>query len=46
MTSNDGHEQLMGITIWNDTYLDVMYTEIMKEEIEKLPLDLMSFPHC
>ncbi len=46
MTQSDGKQQHLGVTIWNDTFLDVMYTDIMKEEIEKLPVDLLCFTHC
>ena len=35
----------MGITIWNDTFLDVMFSDIMREELEALPVDLMNFLH-
>jgi hypothetical protein len=37
MTSSEEHQQWLGVTIWNNVFLDVMYSNILLEELEKLP---------
>ena len=43
ITQSDGYEQWQGVTLWNDTFLTVMYTELLRQEFEKMPIDLLNF---
>ena len=37
ITRDQGHDHYMYFTYWNDTFLNVFYTDILREAMEALP---------
>jgi len=41
-----GKEQKQAIVLWNNTYFHVMLADILREELDKLPVKQLVFNQC